>query len=88
MSGRVTSVFSRFGFVVEWIPVAQSLLRLAGLEATAANALVLIELALRLFGSGAHRLVALAARNPPPATAAVGGLLWWCYRRGYLTRDN
>jgi hypothetical protein len=83
------SVFSHFGFaVIDWIPVAQSLLRLAGLEATAANALVLIELALRLFGVGVHRLVVLAARNPLPATAAVGGLLWWCYRRGYLTRDN
>ncbi|GAA3381050.1 hypothetical protein GCM10020367_70780 [Streptomyces sannanensis] len=83
------SVFSRFGFaVIEWIPVAQSLLRLAGLEATAANALVLIELALRLFGVGAHRLVVAASRNPLPTAAAVGGLLWWCYRRGYLARDN
>ncbi|WP_326793864.1 hypothetical protein OHA79_51570 (plasmid) [Streptomyces sp. NBC_00841] len=83
------SVFSRFGFaVIEWIPVAQNLLRLAGLEATAANALVLIELALRLFGAGAHRLMILAARNPLAATAAVGGLLWWCYRCGYLARDN
>ncbi|WP_326623937.1 MULTISPECIES: PIN domain-containing protein [unclassified Streptomyces] len=83
------SVFSRFGFaVIEWIPVAQSLLRLAGLEATAANALVFIDLALRLFGAGAHRLVVLAARNPLPTTAAVAGLLWWCYRRGYLARDN
>ncbi|WP_326816206.1 hypothetical protein OIE61_44245 [Streptomyces sp. NBC_01762] len=83
------SVFSRFGFaVIEWIPVAQSLLRLAGPEATAANALVFIDLALRLFGAGAHRQVVLAARNPLPTTAAVAGLLWWCYRRGYLARDN
>ncbi|WP_329453802.1 hypothetical protein [Streptomyces sp. NBC_01497] len=83
------SVFARFGFaVIEWIPVAQSVLRLAGLEATAANGLVLIELVLRLFGEGTHRLVALVARNPLAATAAVGGLLWWCYHRGYLTRDN
>lgn len=70
------------------IPVAQSLLRLANLEATAADALVLIELALRLCGAGAHRLVVLARRNPLLATAAVTGLLWWCYRNGYLTRDN
>ncbi|MGC5346944.1 hypothetical protein [Streptomyces sp. DT171] len=83
------SVFERFGFaVIEWIPVAQSVLRLAGLEATAANALVLIELALRLLGAGAHRLAGLAARNPLAVSAAVGGLLWWCYHRGYLTRDN
>ncbi|MFE5029508.1 hypothetical protein ACFRAO_41035 [Streptomyces sp. NPDC056656] len=73
-------------FSVEWIPVAQSLLRLAGLEAAAANALVLIELALRLFGAGAHRLAVLAVRNPLAATAAVGGLLWRCYHRGYLAR--
>jgi hypothetical protein len=58
------------------------------LEAAAANALVLIELALRLFGAGAHRLVVLAVRNPLAATAAVGGLLWWCYHRGYLARNN
>ncbi|MGW3698626.1 hypothetical protein ACWD7C_28170 [Streptomyces sp. NPDC005134] len=83
------SVFERFGFaVIEWIPVAQRVLRLAGLEATAANGLVLIELVLRLFGAGAHRLVVLAARNPLAATAAVGRLLWWCYHCGYLTRDN
>ncbi|MFI2207003.1 hypothetical protein ACH47Z_41160 [Streptomyces sp. NPDC020192] len=32
------SVLSHFGFaVIDWMPVAQSLLRLAGLEATAAN---------------------------------------------------
>ncbi|MDQ0994782.1 hypothetical protein QFZ74_006099 [Streptomyces sp. V3I7] len=83
------SVFSRFGFaVIEWIPIAQRVLRVAGLEATAANALVLIELALRLFGAGAHRVVALAARNPLPAALAGGGLLWWCYRRGYLARGD
>lgn len=83
------SVFDRFGFaVIDWIPVAQRLLRLAGLEATAADALVLIDLVLQLFGMGVHRLIVLAARNPLPATAVVGGLLWWCYRRGYLTRDN
>lgn len=83
------SVFSRFGFaVIEWIPVAQSLLRLADLEATAADALVLIELVLRLCGAGANRLVVLAGSNPLLATAAVTGLLWWCYRNGYLTRDN
>lgn len=79
------SVFSHFGFaVIEWIPVAQRLLRLAGLEASAANALVFIDMALRLFGAGAHRLVVLAARNPLPTAAAAGGLLWWCYHRGYL----
>ncbi|MFJ2736080.1 hypothetical protein [Streptomyces sp. NPDC087317] len=83
------SVFSRFGFaVMDWIPVAESVLRLAGLEATAANALVLIDIAFQLFGVGVHRLMVLAARNPLVATAAVGGLLWWCHRHGYLTRDN
>lgn len=83
------SVFSRFGVAItEWIRLAQRLLRLAGLEATAANALVFIDLALRLFGAGAHRMVALAARNPLPAVAAASGLLWWCYHRGYLTRDS
>lgn len=82
-------VFFRFGFaVIEWIPVAQSLLRLANLEATAANALVFIDLALRLFGAGAHRLVVLAGRNPLLATVAVVALLGWCYRNGYLARDN
>ncbi|MEU0414478.1 hypothetical protein ABZ307_42845 [Streptomyces griseorubiginosus] len=30
----------------------------------------------------------LAANNPLAATAAVGGLLWWCHRHSYLTRDN
>ncbi|TQK49838.1 hypothetical protein FBY35_0112 [Streptomyces sp. SLBN-118] len=83
------SVFSRFGFaVVDWIPVAQNLLRLAGLEATAANALVLIDLALRLFGAGAQRLVGLAVRNPLPAAATAAGLLLWGYRRGYLSRSD
>jgi hypothetical protein len=72
----------------DWIPVAESVLRLAGLEATAANALVLIDTAFQLFGAGVHRLVVLAANNPPAATAAVGGLLWWWHRHGYLTRDN
>jgi len=60
------SVFFRFGFgVIEWVPVAQGVLRMAGLEATAADALVLM-----------------------PATVIVAGLLWWCHRNGYLTRDN
>ncbi|GAA2262277.1 hypothetical protein GCM10010232_62250 [Streptomyces amakusaensis] len=83
------SVFARFGFaVIDWIPVAQRLLRLAGLEATATNVLAVIDLALRLSGAGAQRMAHLAARHPLTATAAVTGLLWWCYHRGYLTRDN
>lgn len=83
------SVFSRFGFaVIEWIPVVQSVMRMAGLEATAANALVAIDWALQLSGAGIHRLVVLARRNPLAATVAVGGLLLWCYQNGYLTRDN
>ncbi|QMV12083.1 hypothetical protein GJU35_44220 [Streptomyces lincolnensis] len=87
--GSKDSVFSRFGFaVIDWIPVAESVLRLAGLEATAASALVLIDIAFQLFGAGVHRLVVLAANNPLAATAAVGGLLWWCHSHGYLPRDN
>jgi hypothetical protein len=83
------SVFSRTGVaVIEWIPVVQNLLRLANLEATAANALVFIELAVQLFGAGAHRMVVLAGRNPLLATAIVSGLLAWNYRNGCLTRDN
>ncbi|MFJ5220567.1 PIN domain-containing protein [Streptomyces sp. NPDC088354] len=83
------SVFSRFGFaIIEWIPVTQNLLRLAGLEATAANALFVIDLALRASGAGAHRLAVLATRYPVPALAAAAGLLWWCYRNGSLGRDT
>ncbi|WP_123970002.1 PIN domain-containing protein [Streptomyces sp. TLI_185] len=83
------SVFSRFGFaVIEWIPVVQSVMRMAGLEATGANALVVIDWALQLSGAGIHRLVVLASGNPLAATVAVGGLLSWCYQNGYLTRDN
>ncbi|MFF3891240.1 hypothetical protein [Streptomyces sp. NPDC001914] len=83
------SVFSRFGYaVIDWIPVAESVLRLAGLEATAANALVLIDIVFQLFGAGVNRLAVLAAHNPLAATAAVSGLLWWCHRHGYLTRDS
>lgn len=83
------SVFHHFGFaVIDWIPAVQSVMRVAGLEATAANALVVIDWALRLCGAGAHRLALLAGRNPLLATAAVTGLLWWCYRNGHLTRDN
>ncbi|MGW1534440.1 PIN domain-containing protein [Streptomyces aureus] len=80
------SVFYRFGLgVVEWIPLAQNLLRMAGLEATATNAVVFIELALRLLGSGARQLAVLAARNAVVAGAAAGGVLWWCHRNGYLS---
>ncbi|MFF9063107.1 hypothetical protein ACF09K_31080 [Streptomyces sp. NPDC014882] len=83
------NVFHHFGFaVIDWIPVVQSMMRVAGLEATAANALTVIDWALRLSGAGAHRLVVLAGRHPLLATAAVAGLLGWCYRNGYLTRDN
>ncbi|MFE2537968.1 hypothetical protein [Streptomyces sp. NPDC059371] len=83
------SVFSRLGYaVIDWIPVAESVLRLAGLEATAAKALVLIDIAFPLFGAGFHRLAVLAANDPLAATAAVSGLLRWCHRHGYLTRDN
>lgn len=83
------SVFARFGFaVIEWIPVVQSVMRMAGLEATAANALVVLDWALRLSGAGVHRLAVLARRSPLAATVAVGGLLLWCYRNGYLARDN
>lgn len=32
--------------------------------------------------------IEFARRNPVAATVAVGGLLLWCYRNGYLTRDN
>lgn len=31
---------------------------------------------------------AFAARYPLPATAVVVGLVWVCYCRGYLARDN
>ncbi|MFB8249102.1 hypothetical protein ACFC5X_29205 [Streptomyces sp. NPDC055952] len=58
------------------------------LRATAANALVLIDIVFQAFGAGVRRLVVLAANNPLAAMAAVGGLLWWCHRRGFLTRDN
>ncbi|NEB01890.1 PIN domain-containing protein [Streptomyces sp. SID13726] len=82
-------VFARSGFaVIEWVPAVQSLLRMADLEATAADALSFIGLALRLFGAGAHRMLVLGGRNPLLATAFVAGLLGWCYHRGYLRRDN
>ncbi|WP_432197643.1 hypothetical protein [Streptomyces sp. bgisy027] len=83
------SVFSRFEFaVIEWIPVVQSLLRMANIEANEADALVVIDVALQLFGACVHRLLVLARRHPLPAAAAAAGLLAWCYRSGYLTRDN
>ncbi|MFD4035520.1 hypothetical protein ACFWVP_34635 [Streptomyces sp. NPDC058637] len=83
------SVFSRFGVaVIDWIPVVQNVMRIAGLEATAANALTVMDWALRLLGTGAHSMVALARSNPLAAAASVSALLWWCYRKGYLTRDN
>ncbi|TGZ12333.1 hypothetical protein DV517_74280 [Streptomyces sp. S816] len=83
------SVFSRFGVaVIDWIPLVQNVLRIAGLEATAANALLVMDWALRLLGAGAHRLAILARSNPLAAMTTVGTLLWWCYRKGYLTRDN
>lgn len=83
------SVFHHFGFaVIDWVPVVQSVMRVAGLEATAANALVVMDWALRLSGAGVHRLIVLAGRNPLLATAAVTGLLWWCYRNGLLTRES
>ncbi|MGW6569829.1 hypothetical protein [Streptomyces sp. NPDC054975] len=82
------SVFSRFGFaVIDWIPIAQNLLRLAGLEASTANAMVFIDLALRLLGAAARRLFDLAVRNPLPAIAVAGGLLLWGYHRGHLTGE-
>jgi hypothetical protein len=82
-------VFDRFGFAVdEWILVAQGILRMAGLEATAADAMVLINLVLELSGMGVHRLGVMAARNPLVATVAVGGLLWWCHRHSHLTRAS
>ncbi|MFD0191894.1 PIN domain-containing protein, partial [Streptomyces bacillaris] len=75
------SVFSRFGFaVIEWVPVVRSVMRMAGLEATAANALVVIDWALQLSGAGIHRLLLLMRRNPLAATVAVGGLMLWCYQ--------
>ncbi|MEE1728696.1 MULTISPECIES: PIN domain-containing protein [Streptomyces] len=83
------SVFSRFGVaVIDWIPVVQNVLRIAGLEATAANALTIIDWALRLLGTGVHRLAILARSNPLAAAASVSALLWWCHQKGYLTRDN
>ncbi|MBO1286129.1 PIN domain-containing protein [Streptomyces albidoflavus] len=82
-------VFSRFGVaIIDWIPVVQNVMRIAGLEATAANALTVMDWALRLLGTGAHRLAVLARSNPLAAGATVSALLWWCHRRGYLTRDN
>ncbi|WP_229841372.1 hypothetical protein [Streptomyces brasiliensis] len=83
------SVFSRFDFAVsDWIPLAQNLLRLAGLEAGAANALVLIDVAIRMFGAGVQRLAGLAVRNPVLAAAAAAGLLLWGHRRGHLSRGE
>ncbi|MFJ5787960.1 hypothetical protein [Streptomyces hydrogenans] len=63
-------------------------MRVAGLEATAANALTVMDWALRLLGTGARRLAVLARSNPLSAAATVSALLWWCHRKGYLTRDN
>ncbi|MFJ9692661.1 hypothetical protein [Kitasatospora sp. NPDC101183] len=79
------SVFSRFGLaVIDSIPVAEKLLRLAGLEATTADALVLVDLALRLFGAGLREPAAVAARHPVLFTAAVIAVLWFCHSCGYL----
>ncbi|MFD3334623.1 PIN domain-containing protein [Streptomyces sp. NPDC058700] len=65
-------VFSRFGVaVIDWIPVVQNVMRIAGLEATAANALTVMDWALRLFGTGVHRLAVLARSNPLVAAATV-----------------
>ncbi|MFD7860300.1 hypothetical protein ACFV6B_39395 [Streptomyces microflavus] len=70
------------------IPVVQNVLRKAGLEATAVNALTVMDWALRLLGTGFYRLAILARSNPLAAAVSVSALLWWCHQKGYLTRDN
>ncbi|MFD0279286.1 hypothetical protein ACFVHB_36065 [Kitasatospora sp. NPDC127111] len=78
-------MFSRFGLaVIDSIPVAESLPRMAGMEATTADAPVLIDIALRLFGAGLQELAAVAASHPVLSAAAVSAVLWFCHKRGYL----
>jgi hypothetical protein len=79
------SVFSRFGLaVINWIPAAQGLLRMAGLEASAADALVLIDIAMNLLGTGIKALTDLVAQHPLLSTAVLGSALWFCQQKGYL----
>jgi len=79
------SVFSRFGLaVIDWIPAAQGLLRMAGLEAGAADALLLIDLAMNLLGAGIRVMADLVARHPMLSAAVLGSALWFCQRQGYL----
>lgn len=79
------NVFARFGFaVIDWIPVTQDLLRMAGMEATAADALVAIDIGLNILGAGVSALASLASRHPVLSTVVVTGVLWFCHKRGYL----
>jgi hypothetical protein len=82
-------VFSTFGLaVIEWIPVAQDLLRMAGMEANAADALVAIDFGLHLFGLGIQSLATAAARHPVLSAMVVGAVLWFCRSRGYLRGED
>jgi hypothetical protein len=82
-------VFSTFGLaVLDWIPMAQDLLRMAGLEANAADALVAIDFGLKLFGLGVKALATLAGRYPVPSAVITGAVLWFCRSRGYLRGED
>ncbi len=81
------SVFARFGFAsaaAQWVPLAQDLLHMAGIEANTTDAAFLTELALRLLVGSVGAAVSQIVRHPWIALPALAAALWLCHRRGYL----
>jgi hypothetical protein len=84
------SVFWRFGLTAaaESIEVARKLLQAAGIEADWADGLAAVTVVGRLAGLGVEQLWRVAQRFPIPAALIAGGLGFWAYRRGYLSKPT
>jgi hypothetical protein len=86
------SVFTRFGMAstvaTTWLPAAYTLLRMAGFEASLADAAVMLELGTRLLVTAAGAAVRAARNYPLPALGIVAAAGFAAWRAGYLSRER
>jgi hypothetical protein len=84
------SVFCRFGFsnAEPWIRTAQTILRVAGFEATVADAAFAVDLFGSLAFAGLGRTVQVARRHPIVTTLLLATIAFIAIRRGWVTRDR
>jgi hypothetical protein len=86
------SVFERLGIsgttALAYVQTAWTLVRMAGFEASLADAVALVDLAVRAVGFLGLQAARGLRQHPIVGVGIVGAMLWLAYRFGYLKRDR